>query len=438
MLVESRYVASNSRHPKGCAAAPLPLMSSTLDALSGFALALGCGLLIGVERERRKGTGLQRQYAGVRSFTLVALLGAGAQYLAQPLVMLAAALLVVGLSMVSYWRDRSDDPGVTTEIALFVTFVLGAMALQRATVAAAGAVVVASLLAARLSLQRFSTHILTEREFRGALVLAAAALIVLPLTPNQPLPWLGGVNPYTVWQLVVLLMLLQSASHIALRVFGTRLGLPLAGLTSGFVSSTATMAAMGRLAREHSTLRMACVSGALFSTVATPLQMLLIAVLMAPQLVLALAPSLGCALAASAVLGGLALWRSGAPPQALPERSAFSLWQSVGLALMLTSATALVAWAQAAYGPAAIYMSAALAGFADAHAGAVAVINLVASDPTQRQALVPAVLLSMSANSVGKMVMAFVGGGWRFGAITASGLVVVALVMWLPWYLRGA
>jgi uncharacterized membrane protein YhiD involved in acid resistance len=104
-------------------------MDQNHELLTGLALALGLGLLIGVERERRKGEGAQRRFAGLRTFALVALCGATAQSLQQPLLTLAAALLVVLLIAMAYWRDRSDDPGVTTEVALFLTFLLGVLAM---------------------------------------------------------------------------------------------------------------------------------------------------------------------------------------------------------------------------------------------------------------------------------------------------------------------
>ncbi|MBU6437776.1 MAG: MgtC/SapB family protein, partial [Betaproteobacteria bacterium] len=95
------------------------------DALIGFSVALGCGLLIGVERERRKGRGAHRALAGVRTFTLVALSGALLQVLGIDALIVAGGLLVLALVTVSHWRDRSADPGVTTEVALFITYVLG-------------------------------------------------------------------------------------------------------------------------------------------------------------------------------------------------------------------------------------------------------------------------------------------------------------------------
>ena len=41
--------------------------------LVGFAVALGCGLLIGIERERRQHDEARHALAGVRTFTLAAL-----------------------------------------------------------------------------------------------------------------------------------------------------------------------------------------------------------------------------------------------------------------------------------------------------------------------------------------------------------------------------
>ncbi|HET7756262.1 MAG TPA: MgtC/SapB family protein, partial [Steroidobacteraceae bacterium] len=87
--------------------------------LLGLAAALGGGLLIGIERERRKGPGPQRALAGVRTFALVALAGAGCELIGHPLLVILGAVLIVALAAIGYWRRRSADPGVTTAVALF-------------------------------------------------------------------------------------------------------------------------------------------------------------------------------------------------------------------------------------------------------------------------------------------------------------------------------
>ena len=402
--------------------------------LTSLALALGIGLLIGVERERRKGQGPTRQFAGVRSFTLVALLGAGTQLLGQVWLTALAGVLVVALVVVAYWRDRSADPGVTTEIALFLTLVLGALSVPHPEVAAGGGVVVAGLLAARGPLQQFATQTLSEQELRNALILAAAALVVLPLTPDASLAWLAGVNPRQLWQLVVLILAVQAVGDVALRLFGARLGLALSGLVSGLVSSTATIATMGARAREHPELRTACMAAAWFSTVSTSLLLMLLALTLGGGVLQTLAPLLGAALVAALLLGLAALRRSSLPRgDDQGKHRAFNLRQALGLALLFTGIAALAAWMQTSLGSVATLLTASIAGLADAHAASAAAMALAVRGELDPGTLQLAVLLAFSSNTLSKMVAAWAAGGVRYGAPVSAGLLVVVLAAWLPW-----
>lgn len=408
----------------------------TLDqgTLTSLALALGLGLLIGVERERRKGQGPTRQFAGVRSFTLVALLGAVLQLLGQVWLTAVAGALVAALVVVAYWRDRSNDPGVTTEVALFLTFVLGVLAVPHAAIAAGGGVVVAGLLAARGPLQQFATHTLSEQELRNALILAAAALVVLPLTPDEPMVLLAGVNPRQLWKLVVLILAVQAVGDVALRLFGARLGLALSGLVSGFVSSTATIATMGARARQHPELRTACLAAAWLSTVSTALLLMLLALTLGGGALPTLAPLLGAALITALLLGLGALRRSPSPREDdHGKHHAFNLHQALGLALLFTGIAALAAWMQGNLGVVATLLTAAVAGLADAHAASAAAMALAVRGELVPDMLQLAVLLAFSSNTLSKMVAAWVAGGVRYGAPVSAGLLIVVLAAWSPW-----
>ena len=197
------------------------------DAWIGLLVALGCGLLVGVEREQRKGRGPQRGAAGIRTFTLVTLAGALAQALA-PGALVAAGLLAVGLlAAAAYWRSslaRSSDPGLTTEVALVVAYLVGVQCVVQPALGAACAAVLAGLLAARENMHRFATEWLTELELRDALVLAGVALVIVPLAPASALPWLGGLAPRTAAWLVLVILSIQGAAHVARRVLGLRGG----------------------------------------------------------------------------------------------------------------------------------------------------------------------------------------------------------------------
>jgi uncharacterized membrane protein (DUF4010 family) len=188
------------------------------------------------------------------------LVGAGAKALEQPLLIVAGIVLVGSLITVAYWRNRTQDPGVTTELALLVTYLLGVMAIEHPIMAAGGSVVVAILLAGYRALHEFAVDTLSETELRDGLIFGAAALVLLPLLPNQPVPWLAGANPRRLWVLVVIFIALQAAGYVAQRAAGARVGVALSGLASGFVTSTGTIAALGVRAREAPELRTACVT----------------------------------------------------------------------------------------------------------------------------------------------------------------------------------
>lgn len=397
---------------------------------TGIAVALGAGLLIGIERERRKGRGADRALAGVRTFSLAALAGAIAEAAGQEALVVLGGVLIVLLTAIAYRRQHSTDPGVTTELALFVTYLLGVRAIGNPAEAAAGAVVVAALLLARQRLHRFSTELLTAEELRDALLLAGAALVVLPLIPAVPLGWLGGLDPRRLWVLVILLMGVQAAGHVAWRLLGPRRGLAVSGLVSGFVSSTATIATLGARARAVPQLQLACLCGALSSTIATPVQIGLIALAVSPAALPQLAAPLGAAVLAAVLATAVAgSRRQGVEPAVLPGR-AFSLPQTLGLAALLGGATLVVGLATAHFGRAGTGVGVALAGIADAHAAAASVYALARAGQLPPAEIALYVLIGFTTNSISRAAIAFVAGGWRFGLPIAVGLLAIAGAAW--------
>ena len=172
--------------------------------LGGLVVALGVGLLIGVERERSKGAGPARNAAGVRTFALTAMLGAIAGTIgSMPLVAMLAGGVIV-LTAAGYLRANNQDPGLTTEIALIATYALGALATATRRSPQVSARSTALLLASRSWLHEFASQRLSDREVLDGILLAASALIVLPLLPDRAIDPYGVVNPQLIWRLTVL------------------------------------------------------------------------------------------------------------------------------------------------------------------------------------------------------------------------------------------
>lgn len=411
----------------------------TLDtkALIGMAVALGCGMLIGIDRERHKGAGRARGFAGLRSFGLAALIGALAQALGGALV-IVAALLVLVLAAIAYWRDRANDGGIVTELALFLSFLLGVAAIAHPAMAAGTAVVVAALLHLRSPLHHFARVSLTRAELRDGLVFAGAALVVRPLLPDAGTPWLLGVNPRALWTLAILIMGIQAAAHIGQRLAGPRLGFAVSGFAAGFVSSVATITAMGARCRADGALRGACVAGALLSNVATFVLLWVVAATVAPAHLRQLAPVLASALAAALLLGAVSLAaarRAGpAGPAAAAPGRAFDIRQAALFAVLLSAATLGLAYVHAHLGQGALLGGTALAGFFDVHAAAGSALSLLAGGAAAPREATLAMLLALSTNMLSKCAGAL-AGGWAFAWRIHASLLLVLAAAWLPFWL---
>ncbi|WP_316192053.1 MULTISPECIES: MgtC/SapB family protein [unclassified Bradyrhizobium] len=410
----------------------MPDLMSLSPAIIAIVVALGIGLLIGLERERRKGEGPGRSPAGLRTFAVASLAGAVSMLIGGKLLLAVVTAGIMVLTAIAYWRSRSADPGLTSEAALILTVLLGGLATKQPALAAGVAVVLAVLLAARPVLHDFVRSVLSESELKDGLIFAAATLVVLPLLPDQPIGPYGALNLRSIWTLVVLMMAIGAAGHASMRLLGARGGLAVSGFASGFVSSTATIGAMGARARKAPELGGAAAAGAALSTVATIAQLAaVLAVTSLPALQALLVPLL-CAGAAAAIYGAIftivGLRQSGSAD--LPPGHAFSLPGALLLALTISAVLVLSAALREAFGEAGLVASAAVAGLVDTHAPAVAAAALAASGKIGAADAVAPVLAALSANTISKIVVAWTSGGSSFALRLVPGLVLVIAAAW--------
>jgi uncharacterized membrane protein (DUF4010 family) len=402
--------------------------------LLNLAVALGIGLMIGAERERRKGRGPSRAPAGIRTFTIASLAGAVSLIAGNELVFAIVTAGVAALAAVSYWRTRARerDPGLTTEIALVLTTLLGGLATQQPALAAGLGVVVALLLWSRTWLHRFVRKVLTEDELEDALIFAGATLVVLPILPDRAMGPFGALNPHAIWILVILIMAIGGAGYLAVRILGTRAGLPLAGLASGFISSTATIGAMGARAVTSRHILAGAVAAAVLSTVATVVHTAAVLAATSVATLKVLAVPLIFAGAAALAYGALSTLR------VLRQKSehqveyghAFSIKAAVGFAIMVSTILVAAAALQQWYGGRGVLAAAALAGFVDAQSAAISVAALVASGKLMANDALFPIVAGLTTNTVSKMVVAAVAGGRAFALRVIPGLILVVAAAW--------
>ena len=395
-------------------------------------MSLGIGLLIGVERERVKGIGPLRASAGVRTFMLLGLAGAVA-HLVGDIGIVVAGFFVTLAMLASYRRSQSADPGLTTEVAMLVTFFLGVLAMRVTPVAAGLGVVVALVLASKSRLHRFAQKALTAQELHDLLLLTAAAFVVLPLLPDEPVdPW-EAINPRKLWLLVVAVMAVSSAGYVALRAFGSRLGLALAGLAGGFVSSTATIAAMADRAKAMPESSAAFASAGLISNVGTIIQLTIVMATMSPELLRHATWPLAAAGAVAAGAALVASWHSfslAGDGHKLAGKRPFEPMRVLAFVAILAIVLLLAAMARDWLGESSLPWVLAAAGLADVHAAAASAAQLVASEQIDPELGLLAVLAALATNSFVKCVFALKGGrSYAMRVIPGIVLIVVAFAL---------
>src|SRR5262249_2808628 len=154
------------------------------------------------------------------------------------------------LTAVYILTSLKGDLSVTTEVALFLTFLLGVIAHEdRSFLAPAIAVVVTIILSLRDQLHDVARR-LDEDDLFGALKLAAGAMVLLPSLPDQGLgPW-EVWNPFKIGLLVVFISAIGFAGYVGVKLLGPGRGIAVAGLLGGIASSTAATVSFSTKSKE--------------------------------------------------------------------------------------------------------------------------------------------------------------------------------------------
>ncbi len=244
-----------------------PQSLETTTLFQQLAISLLLGLLVGLQRERT-----EADLAGFRTFPLLTIFGTlcavFGRELGNPWMVPAGFLGVIAVIIVGNLpriKAASGDTGVTTEVAMFVMYVVGALVVVGPwSVAVAVAGGAAILLHLKPQMHGFAAR-LRDEDFRAVLQFVLITFIILPVLPNvnydplevaQPLlrPWFPNaqfgqfdvLNPYQIWLMVVLVVGISFGGYVSYKVFGQRAGTALAGILGGTISSTATTVSYAR------------------------------------------------------------------------------------------------------------------------------------------------------------------------------------------------
>lgn len=399
-----------------------------------FAVALGLGILIGLERERAKG---EEGGAGVRTFALIALAGAIAGYLEENLALGWFALAIfaaVGTLLISHYVLTSlhGDTGITTEVSALLAFLLGLLCAHgQLQVAAWVAVAMALMLALKGWLHRLARRI-DASDVEATLKFAIVTLIILPLVPDQnygPAP-LDVLNPYKVWLMVVLISGLNFLSYLLIKIVGAEHGIGIAGLLGGLASSTAVTLGFSQRSRQPGADASALALGILLAWTVMFFRVVIMTGLISGPLGLRLAAAMGALCVVS--LGACYwLWRRRQGQErgeVKAGQNPFELDEAIKFGLLFGIVVFVAKAAQVYLGDAGLYLAAGIAGLSDVDAITLAMADLARNDAQNLDVAARAIVIAALANTLVKSGLAAGLGSPELRRLTLpiSGMLFVA------------
>ncbi len=403
---------------------------TTLELFQRFGLAILLGALMGLERERSGA-----RIAGMRTFPLIALLGAICGFLAElsgSLWIVAAGFLGVTALTVTgnlLQARRRPDPGITTEIAILVAFGVGAFVhYGQAYLAVAITLAATAILYFKPHLHAFSRKV-EQRDIYAVFQFGLVTFIILPVLPDASYGPFEALNPRHIWLMVVLISGISLAGYIVLKGVGKRWGGPVLGLLGGIVSSTATTLAFGRHARKNPDFsRTAAVVVILASAVLMVRVTVEVAVVHPPLLRQLGLPVLGMLLAGLTAAG--VAWSCARQEEAVvPEtRNPAELTRAITFGLLYGLVLLAVSAGKHYLGSEGVYVVSLLSGLTDLDAITLSSARLVSTGVLEPQQARTAIILAILANLVFKLAAVRIIGTATLARWTALGFAAIATV----------
>ncbi len=201
------------------------------------------GFMIGLQRSLTYILQNEEFFMGSRTFALIALAGYMAGWLGSKSESIAVAttLIVAAFIALTYYFKvtKLAKLGITTQIAAFITFLLGLMVwygLENYAIFIAVLIIV--LLEIKPKLQQLERRI-SPTDINSVILLLVMTFVILPVLPDKMIGPYRLFNPYKTWVMAIIIAALSFIGYVAIKVLGQKHGVLVTGAAGGLISSTA-------------------------------------------------------------------------------------------------------------------------------------------------------------------------------------------------------
>jgi uncharacterized membrane protein (DUF4010 family) len=419
-------------------------------------LALLFGAAVGLERE--SGQPQEGSAGGMRTYSLIALLGAvcGILYV-NALTFFAIAIAVCFFLMILMYYGigsaRTGDFGMTTEVATFFTFLIGMLPMLNimdTQLIVAIFVVLIMVLSIKAKTKELVAGV-SSKEIQSFISYAIISLVILPFLPNVgyslhsipvvvkifenmgmvlgPYMDLEIINPQKLWFVVVLITGIDVFGYTLGRIIGNKSSFTVASFLGGFVSSTSTTQSLALRSQKTHVVNY-LVGAALLSNLASFLQVFLLAGPLNGKWMISLIPSIMIMVSTSGLLA-IYFLKKHEPEKPEKERGIkdfkiFSLESALKFAVLITVVKLLTKICLIAFGNAGFIVSSIIASFVGMDAIIINLAEMAGPTITLKFALLVFLLVN-ATNLISKMVYSYLQGSRKFALRFTLAISVVAI-----------
>ncbi len=390
----------------------------------GVLVSLAIGLMLGLEREYDKIRD-EAGFAGIRTFPIVTLLGYTLGVLSETF---SSWLLIVGLgSFILFMAlgqvvktQREIPLGVTTNLALIVTFVLGIMVSQQLyRDSVATAVVVLTLLSLKTTFRSIIQNI-THQELFAFVKFVILALLILPFLPNRDYGPNGLLNPFEIGSIVVIVSFLNFIGYFLVKFVGSRKGILLTAILGGLISSTAVAWNYAARSKESPHLSKEYSAGIVMASAIMFPRLALLVGIFYPAMVANMALPLTLLTLICLIPAFFFMRKNSTNADTEIELgNPLNILNAIGFAFIYVAILFAVFYGNEYLGESGLYISSVIAGFADTTAITISMAKMALEGDAMHLASLVVIAATLS-NTVVKMAIALFWGSKETGKMVAA------------------
>lgn len=416
-------------------------MAMDYNDLVTLGISFGLGLLVGLQREKTN-----HETAGVRTFTLIAILGTITGFLTReydnpyilPVFGMAVVALMITANMIIAKRDSNPTGGQTTEIAVLLVFAIGAYLVlgdQVIGVIVGGALAI--LLYIKETLHGFIDR-LKDKDLAAIMTFVGISLVIFPILPDETYGPLDVLNPRDIWLMVTLIVGISLLGYFIYKWVGKKTGMLSNGILGGIISSTATAVSFARISKSSASIAKVAVFVVLAAVTVSLIRVVVIIGVVAPNGLMKIIFPFVVFFIFMVLLTGVVFYlvskENGSKEMPEPKnpaqfKSAFVFGLLYGAILLA------VAFAEEEFGDSGLYIVSVIGGLAKKDAITVSVAQSLAGG-MQAELAWRLIMTGVLSNLAFKIGIAYALGSRKFGnwmAVTLGLSIIMGILIIFFW-----